>query len=415
MIISTNANGISGLFICPNPDTPSCTIERDVRLVVDDAGTIVERRSCDEAEPNNMVWLPGFVDTHVHYPQHRVRGRSSGQLLPWLEQTVFPEEARFVDLEYATTVAGEFCDALLKHGTTCAQVFGSSDELATYALFATLKKVGLRAQVGMTLMDKNAPPELCVPPAAAEKAIRRLVKKWHGADNDRLRFVITPRFALSCSDELLTLAGSLSQELNLSVQTHLSENVDEIAAVAAAFPESPDYLGVYEHYNLAHNETIFAHCIHLSEHEWDRMESRNCAVSHCPDSNFFLGSGQFPWQVANTRKVRIGLGSDVGAGRTYAIQRIAASAYDTAFGQQQRQTPSALIWYATRGGALAINRGNIGCLEPGFECDLIGIHIEDAHLLSEDALLDRILFQTDRLDVRAVYVRGRLIHDANSG
>ena len=392
-----------------------CSIDRNARLVLNNSGEIIARETSSTDIDTNIVWLPGFVDTHVHYPQHRVRGRSSGELLPWLEQTVFPEESKFVELEYAATVAEEFCHALLQNGTTCAQIFSSSDELATYTLFATLKHRGLRAQVGLTLMDQNAPPELCVPPEAAEKAIRRLVRKWHGADHDRLRFVITPRFALSCSDELLTIAGKLSEELNLSVQTHLSENRDEIAAVAAAFPDARDYLDVYERYKLAHSNAIFAHCIHLSEDEWSRMESLDCAVSHCPDSNYFLGSGQFPWQVATERNVRIGLGSDVGAGRTYSIQRIAASAYDTSVQRKSRQTPDALLWYATRGGALAVNRDSIGCIEPGFECDLIGLRVPDAHLLSEDALFDRLLFQTDRPEVVAAYVRGQLVYESALG
>ena len=410
MTISNRADGITGLMICPSANQATCTIERHARLNVDPSGKILSREVLPNQPKTDRVWLPGFVDTHVHFPQHEIRGRSSGQLLPWLQQTVFPEEARFVDLAYATKVADAFCSALLKQGTTCAQIFGSSDELATYTLFSTLKKRGLRAHLGMTLMDQNAPPSLCVAASVAEQAIRRLVSKWHGADDDRLRFVITPRFALSCSDALLALAGKLSEELGLAVQTHLSENQDEVAAVRAAFPHLKDYFAVYEHYGLAHERSIFAHCIHLSDDEWQRMEARKCAVSHCPDSNFFLGSGRFNWGVSTERSIHIGLGSDVGAGRTYNMRRIASSAYDTALSLQQRQTPGALLWHATRGGAMAINRPKIGCLDTGFECDLICVRIENAHLMSREAIFDRLLFRTDTPDVEAVYVRGELVY-----
>lgn len=403
------ADGISGHFICPDSEKPNCNLERNKRLLVDENGVIVQLEDASNVDHEDIIWLPGFVDTHVHYPQHRVRGRSSGQLLPWLEETVFPEEARFGELAYATEVAEEFSEALLRRGTTCAQIFGSSDELATYALFSTLRKVGMRAQVGLTLMDQNAPLPLCVGPAEAEMAIRRLVKKWHGADRDRLQFIITPRFALSCSEELLALAGQLSEELNLGVQTHISENLEEVAAVASAFPQMKDYFAVYEHFGLAHEKSIFAHCIHLSEDEWDRMTALDCAVSHCPDSNFFLGSGLFPWRKAKKRNLRIGLGSDVGAGRTYCMRRIASSAYDTALALGHRQAPKSLLWHATRGGALAVQRKDIGCLDGGFECDLIGVRVDNLAQMSEEALFDRLLFQTDGFDVVAVYVRGQLI------
>jgi len=404
----TIANGIQGRFICPHPTQPDCKVASKIELRVNEHGVIDTLIDAPNTVVDDMVWIPGFVDTHVHYPQHRVRAQSSGALLPWLEQTVFPEEAKFVSPAYAAQVAQEFCDALLKHGTTCAQVFSSSDEIATDQLFETLHAKGLRAQAGLTLMDQGAPDALCVSAPHAEKAIRRLVKKWHQADHDRLRFVITPRFALSCSPELLRLAGNLSEALDLPVQTHLSENLDEIEAVRQMFPDHSDYLNVYEGFNLAHERTIFAHTIHLSDAEWSRLEHNQCAISHCPDSNNFLGSGQFPWRKATQFNVRIGLGSDVGAGRTYAIRKVASSAYDVALAGQSRKTPAALLWHATRGGALAVNRSEVGCLAPGFECDLVGLHVEGAAHMSDDALFDAILFR-DEVRVQSAFVRGKQV------
>jgi guanine deaminase len=275
-----------------------------------------------------------------------------------------------------------------------------------------LERRGLRAQAGLTLMDQGAPDVLCVNASDAESVIRRLAKKWHGADKDRLRFVITPRFALSCSPELLSLAGRLSKELDLPVQTHLSENTYEILAVRHMFPQHDDYLAVYEAFGLAHENTIFAHSIHLSDTEWSRIEHANCAVSHCPDSNNFLGSGQFPWRKATQFNVRIGLGSDVGAGRTYAMRKIASSAYDVALSGNCRQTPAALIWHATRGGALAVNRTEIGCLAPGFECDLIGVKILGAAHMTDAAIFDAILFR-DEVRIHSAYIRGKHVFSSS--
>ena len=332
-------------------------------------------------------------------------------MLPWLEQTVFPEESRFRSRTYAADVAQEFCDALLANGTTCAQIFSSSDAGATDELFAALDRVGLRAQAGLTLMDQGAPDALCVNSVDAENAIRQLVEKWHQADRDRLRFVITPRFALSCSSDLLKVAGRLSKEFNLPVQTHLSENPDEIKAVAAMFPQHEDYLSVYEHYNLAHERTIFAHCIHLSDSEWTRLNSI-IARFHIAPTAIILGSGHFAWQRAQQYNVRIGLGSDVGAGRTYAMRKIASSSYDVSLVTQQRKTPSSLLWHATRGGALAVNRTEIGCIEPGYDCDLIALNVPHSRDMSEEELFDAILFRDD-VEVHCAYVRGRKVFSAH--
>lgn len=402
---------IEGRLVNPHSVKSECSVLDNLRVEWDQNGVISQLSTISKPPENDLVWLPGFVDTHVHFPQHRVRARSSGALLPWLEQTVFPEESKFLSRPYAATVAEEFCNALLVNGTTCAQVFSSSDVGATDELFAALDRVGLRAQAGLTLMDQGAPDSLCVNATDAERAIRQLVQKWHQADRDRLRFVITPRFALSCSTDLLEVAGRLSRELNLPVQTHLSENVDEIKAVAAMFPQHQDYLSVYEHYNLAHEQTIFAHCIHLSESEWTRIERTKSSISHCPDSNNFLGSGHFAWQQAKKHDVHIGLGSDVGAGRTYAMRKIAASSYDVSLVTQARKTPSALLWHATRGGALAVNRPEIGCIEPGYDCDMIALHIPHSRTMGEEELFDAILFR-DEVRVQCAYVRGRKVFSA---
>ena len=399
--------GVSGHLICPSKDSIDCKVLRNHVVTTHNDGFIKEVSPSQNEVNSELIWLPGFVDTHVHYPQHRVRARSSGQLLPWLNQTIFPEEQRFRNDEYADIVADEFCSALLSHGTTCAQIYSSSHETATDSLFRHLHQRGLRAHVGMTLMDQGAPDELCVPTELAKAGMERLVTRWHEVDNGRLRYVVTPRFALSCSPAMLEMAGRYAQEHALAIQTHLSENQAEIEAVRQTFPTISDYLGVYESFHLLKESSLFAHCIHLTDDEWARIADAGGAISHCPDSNFFLGSGVFPWQKASHHKVPIRLGSDVGAGRTYDMRKIASRAYDASLLSGERQTPSELIWYATRGGAQCLDRPDIGVIAPGYRCDLVGLSVPNVNQMSDEALLDAIIFRADEFPVQCVITDGQ--------
>ncbi len=359
-----------------------------------------------ESRPG-AVWMPGFVDAHVHFPQTRVVGSATGPLLEWLARTVFPEEARFRERAYAEAVADEFCAALARAGTTTASIFSASDPGATDALFAALDRWGLRARAGLTLMDRGAPPTVCVPAGRALDAAEALIARWHGRD-DRLWFCVTPRFALSCTPALLAGAAALAERHDLWIQTHLSENRAEIEATRAAFPGHADYLAVYADHGLAGRRSLFAHCIWLDDGGWDRLADRGCAVAHCPDSNFFLGSGQMPLARALERDVRVGLGTDVGAGRSFSIPRIAAAAYDTARLLDAPQTAEALLWHATAGGAAALGLADrIGRLEAGMEADLVAIDVPPYALDSPARLFDALVFRHDAGPVGEVYVRGR--------
>lgn len=385
-------------------------------ITVDERGSItsIAAASPDERLPEThpgAVFLPGLVDTHLHYPQTRVKGSASGPLLDWLKATVFPEEAKFADDDYAAAVALEFSAAMIAQGTTTASIYGSPHPAATDILFATLARLGLRAQLGLTLMDRGAPPENLLAAGPALAACEGLIERWHGHDDDRLRFCVTPRFALSCTPQLLRGAADLACAHGLSLQTHLSENDAELRATAAAFPDAADYLEVYESHGLVGERSLFAHCIHLSEGNWDRLAERRACVAHCPDSNFFLGSGVMPLQAATSRGVRVGLGTDVGAGRTFSLRRVAARAYDAALLRGAPVTPEALLWLATRGGAEALGLGDrIGLLEPGFDADLCAVDLPTS---SRRDPFDALLFNLDAGPVRATYVRGRrLLVDA---
>jgi len=402
---------IRGAFFAPRNGT--VTFIRDGLLKIDASGRISDwsgdaSGSSEPITSPECVWMPGFVDTHVHFPQTRVTGRSSGELLPWLEQTVFPEESRFNDASYARDVAREFCLKLIQNGTTCASIYGSSHMEATEILFEALAEIGLRGQAGPTLMDQGAPAAICVPAKEAIEGCERLIQKWHQFDEGRLQFVITPRFALSCSRELLKKAGELAVKYQLPIQTHLSENHGEIRAVKELYPEHADYLSVYDSFGLCNERSLFGHCVHLTDQEWDQIQIKRAAIAHCPDSNFFLGSGVFPLKKAQNKNIKVGLGSDVGAGRTFNMRRIASKAYDASLLSQGRMRPDELLWLATAGGAEALGLQNyIGRIEKGYDADLIAISVGQE--TRPDVMLDQILFQADLTPVVTTLVRGSIL------
>jgi guanine deaminase len=404
---------IRGRVLAPDPEQHRVSLLPDALVRIDDAGVIrsVEAAPADCELPQTWpgaVILPGLVDVHLHFPQTRVIGSASGPLLPWLDRSVFPEEQRFADTNYASAVADEFCDALIAQGTTSAAIYSSSHPDATQALFAALARRGLRAATGLTLMDRNAPAPLLRSSADALAASEELLERWHGYDRGRLRLSMIPRFAISCTPELMRAAGEFADAHGLLIQSHISENPDEVTATLELFPTQRDYLEVYEAHGCATANTILAHCIHLSDDEWSRFVARDLAIAHCPDSNFFLGSGAMPLRAALDRGLRVGLGTDVGAGRTFSIRRIAAAAHDAALLHAAPVSPQGLLWLATRGGARALGQMQLGCVAAGFEADFAVIDAPEFGT-GLDALIDALLFRHDAGPVRATLVRGRVL------
>jgi guanine deaminase len=357
------------------------------------------------------VLVPGFVDAHVHFPQTRVVGRAGAPLLEWLERTIFPEEARFAGPAgeaYARAVAKDFVRALAAAGTTTAAVYSSSDERATDVLFEELAASGLRATVGLTLMDQHAPAPLCVPAAQAMAACERLAARWHGHDGGRLEFAVTPRFALSCSRALMEEAARFAERGGLLVQTHIAEHPAEGTAVLAEHAFSSDYLGVYESVGLVGPRTLLAHAIHLSEGEWDRVAATGTSIAHCPDSNFFLGSGRMNLDAARSRRVKVGLGSDVAAGRSFDLRRAMAHAYDNALCLGQRATAAELFTMATLDGARALGLdAKVGSLTAGKDADVVALALAYP-AEGVDEVLAQIAF-ADGVRVERTYVRGERV------
>ncbi len=348
---------------------------------------------------------PGFVDGHIHFPQTRIIGSASGPLLPWLEASVFPEEARFADPVHAHHVAEVFTQQLIRSGTTCSLVYGSVHPQATDILLQMAADLGLRMTAGPVLMDCHCPEDLQLPTQLAMEGIRKLASKWHGYDQGRLGVAVIPRFALSCSAELMSAAAEVADELGLWVSTHLSENRDECAIATKRFG-TQDYLQVYEDLGLVHQKSVYAHCIHLSHSELDRMADRRAVVAHCPDSNFFLGSGNMPIKEMLARDIPLCIGSDVAAGRSFSIPKNASAVYDNAILTGYNATPEELFWWSTAGGAHSLGHEQLGKIEPGYEADF-ACFSQPHWVDNSTASLAWLLLNRDLPDTIAVWVRGR--------
>jgi guanine deaminase len=354
------------------------------------------------------VLSPGFVDAHVHFPQTRIVGAASGPLLQWLTQSAFPEEERFADPDHARQVAAMFATALAAAGTTLAFAYGSVHAAASDALFAAIDRAGLRLIGGPVLMDVDCPDSLRIPAERAIPALEALVDRWDGRDG-RIAVAVVPRFALSCSTSLMKAASDLAHRRGLWVSTHLSENPEECRVARERFGTG-DYLQIYEDLGLIHGRTVLAHCIHLSDGEWDRIARARAVVAHCPDSNAFLGSGHFPTLQAVGRDVPLALGTDIAAGRSFRVARTASFAHDNALAAGTRIQAETLLWWATRGAALALGQGHVGAIAPGLAADLVWHDVPEWVDTAEDTLA-WLLFDGDAPRPRRTWVAGRVVWD----
>ncbi|NPA47965.1 MAG: guanine deaminase [Thermococci archaeon] len=383
---------------------------REARYMTVEGGRIVEisndRPSGDLVDYSDHVILPGFIDTHVHLPQLHERARISDSLLEWLERYIFPAEMRFSDPDYAEKVSREFFAELVSKGTTTAVVFSSSHEEATDVALRVAAETGLRAVIGQVLMDRNGPEELLTTPEEAGPSIRRLAERWHGYGG-RLYYAVTPRFAVSCSMELMKTAGALAREMGLYVQTHLSEQVEEVETVRRLFPDVPTYTEVYDRAGLLGPRTLVAHAIHLSDRERRLLKRRGSSIAHCPSSNFFLHSG-----VMNLRRhlsfgLNVALGSDVAAGPFTSMLDVLRDAYYANF-----MRPEEAFYMLTMGGARALGMDDIiGSLERGKQADFVVVKpttVSDSDDTTE--VLSSLMILGG--DVKATYVAGRRLWEA---
>lgn len=315
--------------------------------------------------------LPGFIDTHTHYPQTDVIASPGHGLMDWLERYTFPAERRFEDPAWSTEVAEFFCDELLRNGTTTALVFGTVHPQSVDAFFAVAQRRGLRMVAGKVMMDRNCPEYLRDTAQSSYDDSKRLIERWHGVD--RLRYAITPRFAISSSEAQMEAAAALAAAWpGMIIHSHMAENEAEVATVRALFPWSRSYLDVYDHYGLLRPHAVYAHCLHINDEDRERMAQTRAAAAFSPTSNLFLGSGLFDLGRALELNVPVSVGTDVGGGTSFSMLRTLAAAYQVAHLKGYVLPAQRAVWLATLAGAAALGLdGEIGNFAPGKEADFI--------------------------------------------
>lgn len=315
--------------------------------------------------------VPGFVDCHIHYPQTEMIGAFGEQLLEWLQQYTFPVESQYHSESHAAEMSAFFLHQLLSNGTTTALVFGTVHPQSVDALFSAADRLGMRLIAGKVMMDRNAPDCLLETPEESYSQTRALIARWH--NRGRLSYALTPRFAPTSSPGLLAKVEQLRAEFpDTWLHTHLSENPQEVAWVKSLFPDHQSYLDVYHRYRLTGKRSVFAHCIHLEESEWARLQQTDSSIAFCPTSNLFLGSGLFNLRTCGEKGIRMGIGTDVGAGTTFNMLQTLGEAYKVGQLQQYRLAACEAFYHATLGGARALDLDDrIGNFLPGKEADFV--------------------------------------------
>ena len=400
----------------------------DDGFVVCEGGLIVEVLSADDyfaKMPNGVFYedlrphllVPGFIDNHVHMPQQDIIAGRSSELLDWLDRHAFPAELRYADHDFARIKAATFVDQLLSAGTTCAQVFSTVHEHACESLFVAASAKNMCLVAGKVMMDRNAPVKLLQNAADCRDDIERLVAKWHG--RGRLKYALTPRFAVTSSEEQLSHCSDLlTSHPDLYVQTHISENLQEIDTVRSLFPQQRDYLEVYEEAGLATTRSTFAHGIHLSEDEQQRLFLAGSKIAFCPSSNLFLGSGLL--DIESIPDANFSVGSDVGGGTGLSMLHTCAEGFKVAHLAGYEWHPYEAFWSITKGNADALGLGNsIGQLRPGFFADMVLLDLDQPRALGNrlehcENLPDELfalMFLGDDRSIARTYVAGEVVFD----
>ncbi|MFT7111236.1 MAG: guanine deaminase, partial [Psychrobacter glaciei] len=359
-----------------------------------------------------------FIDTHIHYPQVDVIASYGEQLLDWLNNYTFPTEIKFEDPKFAEETANFFLDELIKNGTTTALVFGSKHKQSVDAFFAASAARNTRMICGKVMMNRNAPEELCDDVQSSFDDSQALIDQWHG--NGRQLYAVTPRFAITSTGEQLEKAGELlKNNPSVYMQTHLSENKDEIAFTMELFPERKSYLDIYDHYGLLGPTSVFAHGVHLADEDFKRLAETQSSISFCPTSNLFLGSGLFKLETANEFNTQVSIATDVGGGTSFSMLQTLSEAYKICQLNGYSLNAKQAFYMATLGNAKTLLLDDkIGNFESGKEADFIVVDLASTALMarkqSKCKTLDEVLFSLMILgDDRAIaetYVAGEQIY-----
>ncbi|MGR3636086.1 MAG: guanine deaminase [Shimia sp.] len=369
----------------------------------------------DVTDYGDALLCAGFVDAHVHYPQTGIIASWGKRLIDWLNSYTFPEEMRFGDRAYADQVANTYLDLTANHGTTTMVSYCTIHPESVDAIFTAAQTRGQRIVAGKTCMDRNAPDGLRDTAQSAYDDSKALIAKWHGVD--RLDYAITPRFSPTSTPEQLRALGDLwAEHPDCLMQTHLSEQTDEIEWVLGLFPEARDYLDTYEAFGLLGEKGLYGHAIHLEPRERARLRETGAGLIHCPTSNTFIGSGLFEMQSLMSEGQRVGLATDTGGGSSFSMLRTMAAAYEVA---QLRHTPlhaAQLMWLATQGSARSLHmEDKIGNLASGMEADIVVLDLSSTPDIAQrfsraddiwEAVFPTIMMGDDRA-IKATWINGQ--------
>lgn len=404
-------------------DGPDAVLHESQGGIVIQNGLITELGSADAlrrdhpdaqvTDHGQALILPGFVDAHAHYPQTGIIASWGKRLIDWLNSYTFPEEMRFGDPAYAKEMAELYLDLLLANGTTSVASYCTIHPESVDALFTAAAARNMRVFAGKTCMDRNAPEGLRDTAQSAYDDSKALLERWHGLG--RASYVITPRFSPTSTHEQLSSLGALwAEHPDCLMQTHLSEQTDEIAWVRSLFPEARDYLDTYESHGLLGENGLYGHAIHLEPREIDRLSEIGAALIHCPTSNTFIGSGLFDMGLAN--RLSVGLATDTGGGSSFSMLRSMAAAYEIAQLRGQALHPAQLIWLATQGSARALRVDDrIGNIAEGMEADLTVLDLASTKAIAQrsaratdiwEALFPTIMMGDDRA-ITQTYIAGK--------
>ncbi len=399
-------------------DAGHAVFDTDGLLVMDSTGKVAAAGDYSQLKkqfahlptqhfPGRII-APGFVDMHVHYPQIDVIGSPADGLLPWLEHYTFPEEKRYIAGEYAAQSATFFIAELLRNGVTTALTFATSHVASVDAMMQAANTAGLRIITGKCLQDRNCPEGVRDETEQSLIDTESLIQRWHGKGaRGQLGYAITPRFAPTCSDAQMRGMGELAAKYpEVWIQSHVSENQDEIAWVKELYPRHASYLAVYDSFGLVRNKSVYAHCIHFDDADRALMKARSASAAVCPTSNLFLGSGHFDFSAAQAQGTAHGLASDVGGGTSLSPFKTMLAAHYVARSSSRSNgvakqavtlSPEHLWWLHTAGAAQALGlQGIVGNLQSGCDADFVVLNPQATPLLARRtaraASLSELLF-----------------------
>lgn len=395
-------------------DEDGAVLVEDGRIVATGDSARTQSATAKRHDYRGHLICPGFIDAHAHYPQTAIIASWGKRLIDWLNTYTFPEEMRFGDADYAATTAARYLDLLLDYGTTAVASYCTIHPESVDAFFRAAAQRNMSVVAGKTCMDRNAPDGLRDTAQSAYDDSKALLARWHGTG--RATYAITPRFSPTSTEDQLAALGALwAEHPDALIQTHLSEQVDEIAWVRDLYPQARDYLDTYERHGLLGARGMYGHAIHLEPREIDRLREVGAGVVHCPTSNTFIGSGLFDLMGLASAGQRVGLATDTGGGSSFSMLRSMAAAYEIAQLRGVAVHAAQLLWLATAGSARVLHLADtIGQIAPGWAADICVLDLASTPAIAQrhahandiwDAVFPTVMMGDDRA-VADVWVAG---------